>query len=282
MTTNLLIALKNIIQNPSNDLVAQYASLNRMNGMGDALEFYVKDIFCGSLGEAELARKDRIYSQFFSYLGNSKNPPDMIIRDGDAIEVKKQIGSSKDLSLNSSHPKDFLHSNSTMITTACRDCEVWTKKDILYVIGNTVNDTIGSMWFVYGDCYAAPRETYESISNSIKEGIDGLPDVELGETNELGRVNKIDPLGITALRIRGMWTIKHPQRVFNYIPDINPTANFVVNAIMLRTKYEAFSVSERKELEGLVPSGLVIRDIQIKSPANPANFLDAKLIQFSR
>ena len=29
------------------------------------------------------------YSEVFSYLGNTSNPPDMIIKDGDAIEVKK-------------------------------------------------------------------------------------------------------------------------------------------------------------------------------------------------
>ena len=45
METNLLKAIKNIVQNPNNDLVSQYRSLNRMNSMGEALEFYVKDIF---------------------------------------------------------------------------------------------------------------------------------------------------------------------------------------------------------------------------------------------
>jgi len=34
---------------------------------------------------------------------------------------------------------------------------------------------------------------------------------------ELGRYNEIDPLKITNLRIRGMYQIKHPREVFDYL-----------------------------------------------------------------
>ena len=90
--TNLLIALKNVVQNPNNDLVAQYRSLNRMNSMGEALEFYIKDIFSSAFSEKDISKKEQKYSKEFSYLGNQNNPPDIIIKNGDAIEVKKHIG----------------------------------------------------------------------------------------------------------------------------------------------------------------------------------------------
>ena len=32
------------------------------------------------------------------------------------------------------------------------------------------------------------------------------------ETKELGRVNQVDPLGITNLRIRGMWQIETQEK----------------------------------------------------------------------
>ena len=51
------------------------------------------------------------YSEVFSYLGNTSNPPDMIIKDGDAIEVKKIEGFNT-LMLNSSYPKQKLYSSS--------------------------------------------------------------------------------------------------------------------------------------------------------------------------
>src|SRR5699024_11579610 len=61
------------------------------------------------------------------------------------------------------------------------------------------------LWFVYGDCYCADKSYYERIADTIKDGVSSIPDVDFGETKELGRVNKVDPLGITYLRIRGMW-----------------------------------------------------------------------------
>src|SRR3989344_4347723 len=283
METNLLKAIKNIVQNPNNDLVSQYRSLNRMNSMGEALEFYVKDIFSGLLSENDLAKKEQAYSQFFSYLGNQNNPPDIIIKNGDAIEVKKHLGVRPNgLALNSSYPKDFLYSDSPMITTACKECEEWSKKDLLYVVGSILDNKIKSLWFVYGNCYAASREVYEKIKNAITEGVNSLPDIEFGETNELGRVNKVDPLGITDLRIRGMWAIKHPIKVFDYIPEIAFDADFKVNAILLTSKYDSFPKEDRTEIEALVSDNFIIKDIQIKSPNNPAKFLDAKLIRFSK
>ncbi|CAI2186569.1 19699_t:CDS:2 [Funneliformis geosporum] len=38
-----------------------------------------------------------------------------------------------------------------------------------------------------------------------------------GNTVELGRYNEIDPLKITDLRIRGMYQVKHPKEVFDYL-----------------------------------------------------------------
>ena len=281
--TNLLIAFKNIIQNPNNDLASQYHSLNRMNSMGEALELYIKDVFCGTFSETKLLKKEKAYSKFFSYLGNQNNPPDIMITEGDAIEVKKHVGVKvSGLALNSSYPKDFLYSDSPMITTECRECEKWDKKDLLYIVGSITESKVKTLWFVYGSCYAASREVYEKIKNAVTEGINSLPGIEFGETNELGRVNKVDPLGITDLRIRGMWAIKHPAKVFDYIPETLDGADFNVYALMLASKYDSFPQKDRYNLENLGPKGLFIKDVQVKSPNNPVKFLNAKLIRFSK
>lgn len=63
-------------------------------------------------------------SEVFSYLGNNSNPPDAMLRNGDAIEVKKIESLSSALTLNSS-----------MISTACREAEQWSEKDMIYVVG---------------------------------------------------------------------------------------------------------------------------------------------------
>ena len=58
------------------------------------------------------------------------------------------------------------------------------------------------MWFIYGDCYAADPEVYQRVANKISESVSELNDIELAETNELAKVKKVDPLGITDLRVR--------------------------------------------------------------------------------
>ncbi len=62
-------------------------------------------------------------------------------------------------------------------------------------------EKIRSIWLVYGDCFAANKSIYERVKSTISEGLTTL-NLDLSTTNELGRVNKVDPLGVTYLRIR--------------------------------------------------------------------------------
>lgn len=283
MKTNLLIAISNLVRNPITNIISHYQGSNRANNMGDALETYVKDLFCNLVNEKDLAEKNRVYSQSFSYTGNQNNPPDLIIRDGDAVEVKKIESLTSDIALNSSYPKDKLYADSPMITESCKTCEEnWKEKDIIYAIGVSRQNKIKALSFVYGDCYSASKEIYERVRNKIADNINELQDIEFSETKELGRVNKIDPLGITYLRIRGMWGISNPLNVFKYIlPGVND-AEFFLNVILKEEKYLSFPEEDRKDLESLIPSGLSIKDIQIKSPNNPAKLISAKLISFKK
>ena len=277
--TNLLIALKNIAENPITDIVAHYKASNRANNMGDALEFYVKDVFCGFHDIQDEYAKNEIYSKNFSYLGNQNNPPDIIIRNGDAIEVKKIESFNSGLALNSSYPKAKLYANSPMITSKCKNCENWSIKDIVYIVGVSQKNKLKALWLVYGNCYAADKEIYERIKNKISNGITELEGVEFSETKELGRVNKVDPLGITYLRIRGMWGIENPLNVFRYITGIDKNDDFTVNAIMLNEKYMSFPEADRENIEAMNSKKLTIKDVKIKSPNNPADLMDAKLIR---
>lgn len=278
--TNLIITLLNIVKNPITDIVGHYRSTNRANSMGDALEFYIKDLFCSSTKEDSISKKNEIYNKHFSYIGNQNNPPDIIVKGGDAIEVKKIESLRSGIALNSSYPKDKLYADSPMITQACRDCEDWREKDLIYTIGVVKNNRLQVLWFVYGSCYAAGKEVYERIRDKISSGINELKDVEFSETKELGRVNKVDPLGITYLRIRGMWHIENPIKVFNYVAEVDKSNGLTVNAIILKEKYDSFPSPDRKSLENISNSNFGISDIKIKSPNNPAKLLDAKLIKF--
>ncbi|MEE3716169.1 NgoPII family restriction endonuclease, partial [Tumidithrix elongata RA019] len=108
--------------------------------------------------------------------------------------------------------------------------------------------------------------------------------IEFAETNELGRVNKVDPLGITYLRIRGMWGIENPLNVYDYV-DLGYDAKneFQIIAIMKASKYQSFPVEIRREIENLSgEENFEIMDRQIRSPDNPAKLINAKIISYKR
>lgn len=277
MNTNIINAINNLITNPIIELKAYYKSKTRANNMGDALEEYVKDLFAGTLSETDEQRRLEKISDVFSYLGNQNNPPDCILREGDAIEVKKITGQNSSLALNSSYPKHKLYATSTLITEACRQCETWDEKDIIYVVGIVDDSKINSLCMIYGMDYAAENSIYERIKNKIIDGINDIHDIEFVPTNELAKIKKVDPLGITDLRVRGMWQIDNPFKVFDYVYKRDYTKQFNFMSIIRNNKYNSFN--NRKIIEDKVGiNGFNIRDINIKNPNNPACLENAKLI----
>jgi hypothetical protein len=277
--TNILEAIVNIVNNPVFAIRDNNKGKNRANNVGEALEMFVKDAFANTIQVQDEQVKNTRYNQVFSWLGNQNHPPDIMIRQGDAIEVKKIESANSDLPLNSSYPKSNIQSNSNMITEECRTCENWKEKDLIYCVGHITDDSIKSLWMIYGNIYAAKHETYQIIKKKITDGINEIPNVELADTNELGRVNRVDPLGITNLRIRGMWHIKNPRRVFNYL--YSSSANtFELVAIVSKSKYESFPKESISKIENLQNPKLKIENVQVKDPNNPANLIKGKLITF--
>lgn len=167
-----------------------------------------------------------------------------------------------------------------MITEACRNCEKWSEKDIIYAVGVVNGSMLNSLCMVYGIDYAADNSTYEKIKEIIVNGVNDIPDVEFAPTNEIAKVKKVDPLGITDLRVRGMWSIENPFKVFNYIYERDFSKKFNFMCVIRETKYSSF---ENKSLiEKCVGNikGFNITDVKIKNPNNPAYLEKAKLITF--
>ena len=288
MSRNIIDAIITIIQQPSHKLVKYTSSgrnTNRMNVMGDPLEEYVKNMFADTFGVTDPIDRMKSISQTFSYLGNDSTPPDGMLKGGnmgDAIEVKK-TNSFGGIQLNSSHPKSKLLSTSTMITNECRTCEDWTERDMIYVMGQVSNDSVKTLCMVYGMDYCANNSVYESLKDKVTNGIRNIPDIRWADrTEELGRVNMVDPLGITYLRVRGMWFIQHPIRVFDYIYDLDKSKEFNLMVLINEDKISQFNNFEKLvDMIQTYPS-LEIKDVQIKNPNNPAQVRNAKLITYSK
>lgn len=276
---NIIDAIVTLVNERQFALTNSNVGNNRANSRGNALELYVKNLFADTFDCSEIERLER-WSKVFSWLGNNANPPDFILRNGDAVEVKKIETPDAALALNSSYPKQILKSSSPLISNACRTAEDWTQKDIIYTIGVVNGDKLKHLCMIYGQDYCASDECYSRIRQRIKHGVETIPNVEFAQTRELGRVNHVDPLGITYLRIRGMWHIENPWKVFDYVYRRNLQAEFNFMGIINADKWEQLKNRQKLiELQNRCPD-LEIIDVKIKNPDNPANLKSAKLIRY--
>lgn len=277
---NILDAIFNISQRDELEIKDITFGNNRANNMGEGLEAFIKDSFANIFDEPDKNKRNLKYKELFSFQGSKRNPPDLMLRNGPAIEVKKIESLTTELQLNSSHPKQTLKSDSSFITKKCVECEEWTEKEFIYIIGHIPKKTnrLSSLWFVYGDIYSASEETYLSLKNDIATNIDVMPDVEFSETNEIGRVNRVDPLGITNLRIRGMWLLQPPFKVFEYIHNYENGKRFQCFAIIPKSKFVSFPAESIERLEQ--SEGLTITDVNVNDPDNPVGLIECKLIEF--
>ncbi len=274
--SNIIQAFINVVNNPTIKLIGNNEGRNRMNNMGKALEDFIQDIFANTLDERDEHIRLEKLEKIYSYQGNQNNPPDLMLKGSDAIEVKKLQSKNSAIALNSSYPKAKLYANSPMLTKNCKECEVWDVKDIIYAVGYTNDNKLNTLWLVYGDCFCAEKEIYERIRNTISTGITTITDVEFTKTKELGKVKKVDPLGIIDLRIRGMWHIDNPNKIFNYLYEYDVQADFQLICLISKQKYETLPLCDREVVENLQ----LVKDVKIKNPNNPINLIDAKLLVF--
>jgi hypothetical protein len=133
---------------------------------------------------------------------------------------------------------------------------------------------------VYGLDYCASKECYERIKTTIKNGVESIPGVEFAESKELGHINRVDPLGITYMRVRGMWGIDNPWSVFDYVYKRDMSKQFNFMCIINMEKWNTFTNTSL--IENLNINGFEIKDVKVKNPDNPAQLRSAKLITYSR
>ncbi len=116
------------------------------------------------------------------------------------------------------------------------------------------------------------------MKNIISNGINTISDVEFTGTKELGKVKKVDPLGITDLRIRGIWHIDNPNKTFDCIYEFDKTKDFQLICLMKKDKYDSLPTKDIEFVENLNSDNVEINDVKIKNPNNPVDLLDAKLL----
>ncbi len=121
--SNIIKAFINIVNNYQVDITNVTQDNNRANNMGEGLETYIKDVFASTTNGTDDQVKLERLSKIYSYQGNKNNPPDLMLRNSDAIEIKKLESKNSAIALNSSYPKEKLYADSPMITKACKESE---------------------------------------------------------------------------------------------------------------------------------------------------------------
>ena len=247
-------------------------------GQGLALELYVKRAFAGALS---LDNEDEIQerlSETFSFQGAKNHPPDAKIRGGECLEIKKIGKAFSELQFNSSPPAATLSSSDARLILDCQNSEgrPWEEK-VLYVVGVVPPKTrkISQVFFVYGEDYC-PYIHCNKIYFSLKKKIGKIKSVS-EDTNELGAVKAIGPKGYTSLRIRGMWKMKSPWKVFAQSGD-DQSGRFTLLAVISDTIWN--NLSNRDVLQELASrNSLTIEDFPFYNPNN-AKRRRGKLIKF--
>ena len=147
--SNIIDAIINLINRNDTNLTRLQIGNNRINETGYALEEYIKNLFADTFNCSEAERLEK-WSEIFSYIGNDANPPDIMLKNGDAIEVKKIQSNDSALALNSSYPKRKLLNTDSMISNACREAENWKEKDLIYIVGVVKYNKIKNLCMIYG------------------------------------------------------------------------------------------------------------------------------------
>ncbi len=285
---NAVLALSRYKDNNLGSYASKYAI--RINAVGERLEYYVKDILTGSFYQSERER-DLAYSENYSYLGNQNNAVDAIARQGDAFEIKKvehrASSHAGKIALNNSPPKDVLHRDDPRLRSDVKgiDGGNWAEKDIFYAVGATAGQKVRYIYFVQGTCYAARKEVYQRVFDASRGMVRGAmhdSGLQFEETKELGRVHRVDPLGITDFRLRGMWEISNPSDVFRSIAPVSRGLEFACYMVMEKQKFQQELSKMRTDYDNFAKeagSPVSVSDVSIKDPNNPAKLKSAVLIK---
>ena len=292
---NLVSVIKDIASNRFYwyGSTVESSNQNSRQAQGVDLEHAVKDLLAGVWEGLHDSRED-LYTRHLAYQGSANNPPDAMLRggnQGDAFEIKKIASPSKSaLELNSSPPYSHLTADNSRITLEAKNCETWDKRDFFYAIGHINQDMMTGnwLWIVQGSVFAQDHSFYRGIENDLRPAVSTALEnngLEPALTNELGKVNGLDSLGITNLRVRPMWTIANPTKLFATLEGVNETREnyLTVHILLEKSKWDDLierQIEVHSELINLeVLKQIAIHEVEVEDPNDGSQTLKCMLIR---
>ena len=286
MSSNLLTAIKNISDFKTNNMSEHFKdyATTQVKTVRQEMEYYVKDAISGSFRSVKDKKPTDRYKGIFSYIGSKIKPPDMIIRGGDAVVIKTIKTYRGSLTVNNHPPKDRIMWNDPWVVKNCREIDggQWNSKDIFYASGWIEKRRMKYLIFIQGTCFIPEETVYNKIVQGLKKNIYDYLDsegLEANRTISLAKVSNLDPLGITNLRVKCVWSIKNPLKIFSDTFSYDKKQEFTLIALMLKNKFDSFP---KRDVDALVNDKQIeIKDVKVKNPNEPERMIDAKLITTS-
>lgn len=225
---------------------------------GEGLELWVKHFLAGTINRSDDDATTNTWNKIFSFHGGVSNPPDVMIRNSLAAEVKKIESPRSSLQLNSSWPIRTLYSDDQHITQDCKDAEDWNEKPFVFIVGrvNPSTKSVQSLSIVDGRCLSDFEAVYIDLIVKAQEQM-----LVLGssQTKEIGKFNSVDALSRTSLRVRPMFSLVNPSVAFSDIFQEETGNKFVLNVLVPETTYDSFSNAERVRIESFNSELNVVR-----------------------
>ena len=301
MNRNIIDAIGTLIKRKPFYLDDPYSSENpNVSARYWSMEEYVKNLFADSFDAKDMDERSSRRVEVFSHFGNSTNPPDLILRGGDAIEIKNMyiperiaatfftyfLESTYDLKyspliLNTVYPRQKLYADDMMVTNACRKAETWAVKDIIYAIGASRGKQLTHLCMVYGSDYCASARHYENILAEMRVRLKDIPNLhKTWSERYLGRICEVDPTGATYLELRNMWYLENPWSYFRDVYRPNPSAGFNFMCIINDEKFYRLKNGNKLLAWAEICPQLKVELVRIKNPDEPAQKRDALLIRY--
>lgn len=229
---------------------------------------------------------EEIFKGDISYYNNKgHSPPDLMTRNdpesdqsGYAIEVKKVELGAMEISLNSSPPRAVLSIDNSKISRRCKECEEWTEKPMIYIVGEVSRKDgwLTRLWVVDAATYAANEDTYHSLFNGLQKSLQNEGElngnVKSKPTKEFARIVDIDPLNRTDLRARPMFSMSSPLSCFKKWVNFDDSKDFHLIYVVSNDTY--------KHIEPYVSSvsDATVTSVNLPDPNDAYGSIDSKII----
>ena len=290
---NIIDAILTLIKRNNFDLVENDSAKDAKH---NDFKNYVKNIFSDSFHlKNNISELKRSWYETFSFIGSQVETPDLMLRNGDAVEVKtillrqndtEESIPAKNILLSNVPPMKFLYQNAPLISDNCRyfmHRENIFRKDIIYVVGVVKEKRLCCLSMVYGRDYCAANDYYNKIRKDIKKLYEKEKKIihdNLETKKELARIMNFDPLGLTQVRLNANWYIANPWKAFNDIYQLSTNATFDFFCIINWEKWATLGNTDELLWFSQRFPQLKILPVKIKNPDNTDELRNAVLITY--